>query len=184
MPVFVKGGADGEAMRPERDGSEAAGPAAVACSNAGLRRATRRLGQLYDEALAPAGLKATQFGLLAQVRQLGRPTMKDLAAAMVMDLSALGHTLKPLARDGLVALEVDPADRRARRVVLTAAGRDRFRAAARLWREAQARFEATLGPDKAAQLRVLVDEIASAEFGASFAGRPGGTEAGEAVREE
>ncbi|MGY2050268.1 MarR family winged helix-turn-helix transcriptional regulator [Methylobacterium sp. JK268] len=160
-------------MRPERDAPGAAmsggrredGP----CSNASLRRATRRLGQLYDDALAPSGLKATQFGLLAQLRSLGTPTMKALAEAMVMDLSALGHTLKPLARDGLVALEVDPADRRSRRVVMTPEGRERFRAAARLWREAQARFERTFGAEKAAQLRALADEIAAVEFGAAFA---------------
>ncbi|MFE1602939.1 MarR family winged helix-turn-helix transcriptional regulator [Methylobacterium sp. ID0610] len=150
------------------------------CSNAGLRRATRRLSQLYDDAIAPSGLRATQFGLLAQLRQLGAPTMGELAEAMVMDLSALGHTLKPLTRDGLVALQIDPKDRRSRRVVLTEPGRERLRAAARLWREAQARFEAAFGTEKAAQLRDLLDEIASPAFVSAFTGaggsHPHGTE--------
>ncbi|MEH3145165.1 MAG: MarR family winged helix-turn-helix transcriptional regulator [Methylobacterium frigidaeris] len=140
------------------------------CSNAALRRATRRLGQLYDDALAPAGLKATQFGLLAQIRLLDQPSMGDLAAAMVMDLSALGHTLRPLARDGLVALTVDPRDRRSRRVAVTAAGEARFREAFRLWREVQARFERTFGAEKSALLRGLLDEIAAPPFAAAFAG--------------
>jgi DNA-binding MarR family transcriptional regulator len=142
------------------------------CSNAGLRRATRRLSQLYDDAIAPSGLRATQFGLLVQLRDLGTPTMGELAEAMVMDLSALGHTLKPLARDGLVTLAVDARDRRQRRVALTEAGRTRLRAAAARWREAQLRFEAVFGREKAAQLRALVDEIASPGFGEAF-GRPG-----------
>ncbi|TGT34867.1 MarR family transcriptional regulator, partial [Mesorhizobium sp. M8A.F.Ca.ET.167.01.1.1] len=34
------------------------------CNNATLRRAARRLGRFYDDALAPSGLKGTQFGLL------------------------------------------------------------------------------------------------------------------------
>jgi hypothetical protein len=32
---------------------------AVACTNTAVRRAARRLGSLYDEALEPVGLKAT-----------------------------------------------------------------------------------------------------------------------------
>ncbi|WP_298952655.1 MarR family winged helix-turn-helix transcriptional regulator [uncultured Methylobacterium sp.] len=147
------------------------------CSNAALRRATRRLGQLYDDALAPTGLKATQFGLMGQIRLLDRPSMGELAAAMVMDLSALGHTLRPLTRDGLVALVVDPRDRRSRRVALTEAGEARFRAAFRLWRGAQARFEATLGTEKALLLRTLLDEIAAPPFAAAFAA-PGSDPAG------
>lgn len=37
------------------------------CNNSMLRRASRMLGQVYDDALAPSGLRATQFGLLAQI---------------------------------------------------------------------------------------------------------------------
>ncbi|GJD51363.1 hypothetical protein OPKNFCMD_4117 [Methylobacterium crusticola] len=143
-------------------------PRPTACSNASLRRATRRLSQLYDEAIAPSGLRATQFGLLAQLRQLGEPTMGALAEVLVMDLSALGHTLRPLTRDGLVRVVVDPRDRRSRRVTLTEEGEARFRAAGRLWRGAQARFEATFGSEKAAQLRALLDEVASRDFEAAF----------------
>ena len=35
------------------------------CSCFNLRRAARRVTQVYDHALAPSGLKATQFALLA-----------------------------------------------------------------------------------------------------------------------
>ncbi len=44
----------------------------LACTNTALRRATRRLGQLYDDAIGPLGLKATQFGLLAAISELTR----------------------------------------------------------------------------------------------------------------
>jgi hypothetical protein len=40
------------------------------CTNTSLRRAARRLGNLYDDALAPLGLKATQVGLLADIERL------------------------------------------------------------------------------------------------------------------
>ena len=42
------------------------------CNNSMLRRASRMLGQLYDDELAPSGLRATQHGLLAQIHRMGR----------------------------------------------------------------------------------------------------------------
>src|SRR5258707_12961524 len=87
-------------------GMEAISVAAkFACTNNALRRAARRLGQLYDEALAPIGLKATQAGLLAQIGELARgqegPTLQDLAERLAIGIWALTHARRPLVRDGL-----------------------------------------------------------------------------------
>jgi len=41
-----------------------------------------------------------------------------------MDAGGLAHTLKPLVRDGLVEIGVDPKDRRNRLIRLTSAGRE------------------------------------------------------------
>jgi DNA-binding MarR family transcriptional regulator len=134
------------------------------CSNAALRRATRSVGQLYDEALAPCGLRTTQYGLLAKIRGLGTPTMGELAEAMVMDLSGLAHTLKPLSRDGYVSVVPDPWDRRARRIALTETGAAKLAEATPLWRAAQARFEAAFGSERAELLRALLHELALPDF--------------------
>jgi DNA-binding MarR family transcriptional regulator len=138
------------------------------CSNAALRRATRSVGQLYDEALAPCGLRATQFGLLATIRGLGTPTMGTLAEAMVMDLSGLAHTLKPLTRDGYVSVVPDPHDRRARRVALTEAGTAKLAEATPLWDEVQGRFDAAFGPERAGLLRDLLHVLALPDFRAAL----------------
>ncbi|MFZ1429887.1 MAG: MarR family transcriptional regulator [Geminicoccaceae bacterium] len=138
------------------------------CTNTAVKRASRRLGQLYDAVLAPSGLRATQCALLTQIRLSDGPTLRGLAEAMAMDLSALGHTLKPLQRDGLVALEPDPRDRRAKRVRLTAPGEARLDAALDLWREAQAHFDAEFGAEKSAALRATLERLASPEFAAAF----------------
>jgi DNA-binding MarR family transcriptional regulator len=135
------------------------------CNNASLRRATRRLGQFYDEVLAPSGLRATQQGLLHLIRESREPAMKELADALVMDLSALGHTLKPLIRDGLVETLADPRDRRVKRVRLTAAGSDRLDEALKLWAVAQQRLEELIGKQEAAQLRGTLDRLARQDFG-------------------
>jgi len=143
-------------------------PLPVACSNDAMRKATRRLGQLFDDVLQPSGLRATQFGLLTHIKQLNAPTIRQLADELVMDLSALGHTLKPLARDGYIVLTPDARDRRAKRVNLTPAGETKVAETEKLWRIAQTRFEAAFGQRKAEKLRKVLGLLASDEFTEAF----------------
>src|SRR5271155_5207599 len=93
------------------------------CVNAAIRRAARRMGQIYDDAFESCGLRATQYSLLSQVDRVGTPTMRVLADHLVMGLSAVGHSLKPVIRDWPGELGVDEEDRRSRRVHLTKDGR-------------------------------------------------------------
>ena len=123
------------------------------CNNASLRKAARGLGKLYDAVLEPSGLKATQFSLLTQIYDLGNPAMAELANSLVMDLSAMRHSLGPLIRDGMVLLRIEAKDRRVKRVILTPAGVAKFKEAMRLWRKAQGRFEQAFGTPRAAKLR-------------------------------
>lgn len=144
--------------------------AVTPCNNAALRQATRRMGQLYDDAVAPSGLRATQHGILATVQMLESPTMGQLAQTLVMDLSGLGHTLKPLTRDGYLAIQPDPHDKRARRIVLTALGRGKLAQTTRLWRRAQDRFEAAFGVERAAELRGVLSLLTAPDFERAFLG--------------
>ena len=142
--------------------------AEVECTHTALRRAARRLGQLYDEAVAPTGLKATQAGLLAQIavgdgadRQ--GPTLQWLAERLAVSISALTHALRPLVRDGLIELRPDSHDGRTKRGVLTTLGETRLREALVLWADANQRVEKVLG-SSAAALRIMADNVASPEF--------------------
>jgi hypothetical protein len=74
------------------------------CNNTALRKATRRVSQLYDSVLAPAGLRSTQRSILVNIARFGSPTMGQLAASLVLDRSALGHNLRPLEREGSLSL--------------------------------------------------------------------------------
>lgn len=140
------------------------------CNNAVLRKAGRNLGVLFDDVIAPSGLRGGQFGILSHARALDRPTMKALADELVMDLSALGHTLKPLVRDGYIVLEPNPDDRRSKRVALTAAGEAKLTETIALWQKAQQKFEAAFGASKAKDLRELLAVVASDGFSAAFRG--------------
>src|ERR1700692_1350648 len=103
------------------------------CNATAMRKATRRMTQLYDDALAPAGLRSTQYAILEELNRQADapPTMGELAEALGLDGSALGHNLRPLERDGFIALAAGDDDRRTRRVVLTATGRAKFAQARR-----------------------------------------------------
>lgn len=129
------------------------------CYTTALRKASRRLTALYDEALAPSGLRSTQYAILSEL--VGGPVaINELAQALVVDRSGLGHSLRPLQRDGLIQLDRDPGDRRSVRVTLTEEGRRRHRRARTLWRAAQDRVGATLGSSIANELRDQLNQIA------------------------
>jgi DNA-binding MarR family transcriptional regulator len=138
------------------------------CSNTAIRRAARQLGQLYDDCMEGSGLKGTQFSLLSQIAASNEPALKQLAEAMVMDLSALGHTLKPLIRDGYVELIPDPADRRVKRARLTEHGNKTQKALLANWRDAQGRFDRAFGKPQSEEIRKALALIASPEFSRAF----------------
>src|SRR5271170_5779046 len=106
------------------------------CNCTALRKASRRVSHLYDSVLASSGLKSTQYSILSEISRRGRrpPTMRELADAVVMDRSTLGHNLRPLERDQLVSLEGAATDRRRKYVVLTRRGRAAFAESKKLWR--------------------------------------------------
>jgi DNA-binding MarR family transcriptional regulator len=140
----------------------------VPCNNGAIRQAARMLGQLYDDVLAPSGLRATQHTLLYTIHVMDGPTLREMAQAMVMDLSALGRSLKPLEREGLVVLVPDPDDGRAKRATLTKAGSKMLNRTLELWRDAQDRFEKAFGAKRAEELRSVLNGLSSPEFREAF----------------
>jgi DNA-binding MarR family transcriptional regulator len=139
------------------------------CSNTAIRRAARQLGQLYDDCMG-TGLRGTQFSLLSQIAASGEPALKQLAEAMVMDLSALGHTLKPLIRDGYVQLVPDQEDRRVKRARLTALGQKTQKNLLANWRDAQGRFDRVFGKEQSEEIRKALAFVSSPEFAKAFRG--------------
>jgi DNA-binding MarR family transcriptional regulator len=138
-----------------------AGPVLISrvagCTCLRLRKATRRITQLYDAFLAPSGLTASQFGLLATVNARDGLSIGELADRMVMDPTTLTRNLRPLERRGLVRIVAASDDRRRRSVVPTPRGRAAFRKASPLWRAAQERIEAVLGESEIAALNAALD---------------------------
>jgi DNA-binding MarR family transcriptional regulator len=135
----------------------------TACNCLSLRQATRRVTQLYDQALAPLDLRATQYALLSAIERRGPIALNPLAEEMVLDRATLGHNVRPLQARGLVRLAVGK-DRRSREVSITRAGRAAIAEARKYWRRAQRAFEGELGADTSAMLRSVLQRVAAAEF--------------------
>jgi DNA-binding MarR family transcriptional regulator len=132
------------------------------CTCSRIRRAGRHVTQLYDQALEPAGLTIGQFGLLAYLATAGASegngiAIGTLAHARGMDPTTLTRNLKPLVTERWVMDAPDARDRRVRAVAITPAGRKKYRAAAPLWRSAEAQMEALLGPETLAALNALLE---------------------------
>jgi DNA-binding MarR family transcriptional regulator len=99
------------------------------------QRAARALARRFDEALSPVGLTSGQFSLLTSLNRPEAPSMGSVAALLVMDRTTLTANLKPLEQRGWVEIAVDPADRRVRRLILTAAGRRVLQSALPIWQD-------------------------------------------------
>jgi DNA-binding MarR family transcriptional regulator len=134
------------------------------CNCLALRQAARHVTQFYDQFLAGAGLRTTQFSILARLQRLGPMTISALAADLVMDRTTLGRNLQPLERERLVAVVKGLTDRRSREIRLTDTGAERLRTAVEGWVKAQARFEAVFGEQRSSELRALLHAVSVSEL--------------------
>ena len=134
----------------------------AACHCQALRQAARRTTAFYDAALAPLGIRVSQFSILARLDRHGPRGIQALAAELVMDRTTLGRNIRPLERDGLLCMVANPADGRSRLLSITPRGADLVTAAEPAWRAAQAEFEARLGAEPATRLQTALQGVVTA----------------------
>ena len=111
------------------------------------QRAARSLARRFDHALRPVGLNNGQFSLMMALNRPEAPAMGEVAALLAMDRTTLTAKLKPLVRRGLVCVSVDAADKRGRRLCLTAKGEALLAAAVPVWTAVHAEVERRLAGD-------------------------------------
>ena len=126
------------------------------CACTALRKASRAVTRIYDEALDDRGVTASQYALLRTLRRLGPTPLSRLAEIMVMDRTSLYRMLAPVEARGLVTAAAGAG--RARIATLAAAGAALLDESDAAWARTQERFVATLGADKWRQLESLLDE--------------------------
>ncbi len=114
------------------------------CACLSLRKASRVVTQIYDEALQPSGLRSTQLPVLVTLALAESTTITLLAEALVMDRTSLARLLAPLQSAGFLQI-VPGDDRRRREISLTIRGKETVADAIPLWERAQAYIVARLG---------------------------------------
>ena len=123
-----------------------------------LRKASRRISALYDEALEPYGINIAQFSAIRNINRNAPISLTDLGHKMELDRSTIGRNMKVLERMGLVASETGK-DQREAVLSLTPEGKTLLERTNPIWDAVQNRIEDRLGPDHARQLGELLEAI-------------------------
>ena len=138
-----------------------------------LRAAYLALHRQTNDCFAKDGVTADQFVLLSALADSDGVTQQELVRRVSSDPNTVRAMLLLLEGRGLVAREPHPADGRARRVTLTAKGRQVFTKLLTKSEPLRVRLMAAFGPDEATALVAFLRRVADAmRPPASNGGRP------------
>jgi DNA-binding MarR family transcriptional regulator len=107
--------------------------------------------RLFDEALAPTGLKSGQFNILCAVAAGDVTTAGQVAALLAMDRTTLSRNLKPLRGAGYIS-SGGGAGRRPDALALTDAGQAALERVISYWKYAQIALTQRLGASPSSAL--------------------------------
>jgi DNA-binding MarR family transcriptional regulator len=128
------------------------------CMCGSFRRTSRALTQLYDNALRPLGLRATQFTILQVLSRAGEVTQSQLRELLAIDSTTLTRTLQIMGREDWIA-ERRGEDRRERRLRLAKAGETQFKRALPAWEKVQSRLRRQMGEQDWKNLLAITHQI-------------------------
>ncbi len=128
------------------------------CLCGSLRRATRALTQVYEDALRDLDLSASQLTILQVLSRAGELSQGQLAQILAMDSTTLTRTLAIMRRQGWIA-ERRGRDRRERRLRLSRAGQMKLNRAMPLWENLQSRLRRRLGDQSWTNLLQLSNQL-------------------------
>src|SRR5262245_43283778 len=120
---------------PEIDAKKL-GEMARTCACFNFRKASRSVTQLFDQILAPSGIRSTQLVILVTSQLLGPSSIARLARELVMDRSTLTRNLKPLMNLGLLRFAQGDGGKH-KSVEVTAEGQEALLRSAPYWEQAQ-----------------------------------------------
>jgi DNA-binding MarR family transcriptional regulator len=128
------------------------------CGN--FRRTARALTQLYEDALRPLGLRATQLTILQVLWRAGEVSQGQLGEMLAMDSTSLTRTLAIMRRHGWIT-ERRGKDKRERWLRLAGAGEKKLNRALPVWETVQSRLRRQLGNRSWNNLLQLTHQVTS-----------------------
>jgi DNA-binding MarR family transcriptional regulator len=139
---------------------------ATSCACFQFRKASRSVTQMYDQILAPIGLRSTQVVILVASQVLGPCGFARLARELVMDRSTITRNLQPLVAQGLLKV-TGKIGRGGKSVEITAAGQQALMNAVPYWDEAQGQLRSHLGQDRWDRVMTDLSNVVGATRGTS-----------------
>ncbi len=127
------------------------------CLATRVRQLSRIITRVYDDAMRPLGITASQYTLLAQLASRDGITAVEIGHELDIEKSTLSRNLKRLLALGHIIMD-PPAGRRGRGLHLTAKGSAVLRDAYPIWQAAQSSTLAVMGQDSRATLDDLLKQ--------------------------
>jgi DNA-binding MarR family transcriptional regulator len=123
-------------------------------------RAAGRIEGRVEVALAEMGLSLAKLGVLNHLVQSGQPlTLGELAGRISCVKSNMTQLIDRLEADGLVARVDHPEDRRSVHAVITAVGRQRYAAGAKILQEQERELLKGLRATELKQVSDLLEQL-------------------------
>lgn len=129
---------------------------AGACLATRVRQLSRIITRVYDDAMRPLGITASQYTLLAQLAARDSITAVEIGHELDIEKSTLSRNLKRLLALGHIIMD-PPAGRRGRGLHLTPKGQAILKDAFPIWQDAQTRAVSAMG----AESRNVLDSLLS-----------------------
>jgi DNA-binding MarR family transcriptional regulator len=127
----------------------------IGCTCFSVRKLSRTVTRLYDQHLATAGLKTTQYSLLKNIAHEPLP-IAELAARLSIERTTITRNLKPLIDAGWVELKPG-TDARQRIPTITSAGRTTIKQGKQAWKRAQIELQQAMGEQAVRELHAQLD---------------------------
>jgi DNA-binding MarR family transcriptional regulator len=127
------------------------------CIATRVRQLSRIITRVYDDAMRPLGITASQFTLLTQLAQQDGITAVEIGFTLDIEKSTLSRNLKRLLALNLIVMD-PPAGRRGRGLHLTPKGQATVRDAYPVWLTAQQRAVTVMGPESRGTLDTLLQQ--------------------------
>jgi DNA-binding MarR family transcriptional regulator len=126
--------------------SDIAETTANACLATRVRQLSRIVTRVYDDAMRPLGITASQYTLLAQLAARDAITAVEIGHELDIEKSTLSRNLKRLLALGHITMD-PPAGRRGRGLHLTPKGQAILKEAFPIWQDAQKRAFTVMGAE-------------------------------------
>ena len=141
--------------KPDIEIGEIAEATSASCIATRVRQLSRIVTRIYDDALRPLGITASQFTLLTQLANQDGITAVEIGTELDIEKSTLSRNLKRLLALGHIIMD-PPAGRRGRGLHLTPKGQAVLKDAYPIWQAAQGRAVGIMGEDSRAVLDGLL----------------------------